>query len=70
MGARNEGQTVVVIELLRNVLAEGVTGTAGTDAPAATVVGIGPQKIAEREGKEEEKETHRETNNEQDGMHK
>jgi hypothetical protein len=60
-----------VIELLRDVLAERVTSTAGTDAPTATVVGIGPQKIARRERrKEEEKETQRKRGHEQDAKHK
>lgn len=41
----DEGQAVVVVERLGNVLAERVSGTTGGDAPAATVVGVGPQEI-------------------------
>jgi len=44
--ARHQRETVVVVELLGDVLPECVAGTAGTDAPAAAVVGIGPQEVA------------------------
>ena len=45
---RDERQPVRVVERLGDVLAEGVAGAAGRDAPAPAVVRIGPQKIAHR----------------------
>ena len=35
-----------MVELLRNILAKRVPGTSGRDAPAAAVIGVGPQEIA------------------------
>lgn len=46
MGARNERETVVVVERLRDVLAERVSGTSGRNSPAAPVVGVGPEQVA------------------------
>lgn len=42
----NQRQTVVVVEGLRDVLAERVARTTGRDAPAAAVIGVGPQQVA------------------------
>mmetsp|Transcript_44789 Transcript_44789/g.127911 ORF Transcript_44789/g.127911 Transcript_44789/m.127911 type:complete len:210 (-) Transcript_44789:233-862(-) len=44
--AGDELQAVGVVELLGDVLAEGVAGPAGRDAPAAAVVGVRPQQVA------------------------
>eukprot|EP01136_Pigoraptor_vietnamica_P039277 Opistho-1_new@9865 len=46
VGARHECKAVIVVERLRNVLAERVAGAARRNAPAAPVVGIGPEKVA------------------------
>ena len=35
-----------MVELLRNILAKRVPGTSGRDAPAAAVIGVRPQEIA------------------------
>jgi hypothetical protein len=35
-----------MVELLRNVLAKRVPGNSGRDTPAAAVIGVGPQEIA------------------------
>ena len=35
-----------MVELLRNILAKRVPGTSGRDAPAAAIIGVGPQEIA------------------------
>lgn len=35
-----------MVELLRNVLAEGIAGTPGGDAPAGAVIGVGPEEVA------------------------
>ena len=43
MCSRHECQPVVMVELLGDILAEGVARAAGTDAPTATIVGITPQ---------------------------
>ncbi|KAB8364839.1 hypothetical protein FH972_024702 [Carpinus fangiana] len=45
MCARDEREAVVVVEGLGNVLAKGVAGTSGRDAPAAAVVGVAPQQV-------------------------
>ena len=39
-------EAVVVVERLRDVLSERVTGTSGGDTPTTAVIGIGPQQIA------------------------
>jgi len=47
MGSGDLGETVGVIELLRDLLAEEVPGSSGGDAPGGgDVVGIGPEKVA------------------------
>lgn len=46
MGPGNKRQAVVVVESLRDVLTECVTGTTGRDSPSAPVVGVRPQKVA------------------------
>ena len=46
MGPRNERQTVVVIESLRNVLSECIAGAARRDTPPTTVIRIRPEEIA------------------------
>lgn len=43
---RDQRQVVGVIESFGNVLAEGVAGSAGRNAPAASVVRIRPQQVA------------------------
>ena len=46
MRPRHEREPVGVVERLGDVLTEGVAGATGGYAPAASVVGIGPQKVA------------------------
>lgn len=46
MGSRNERESVVVVERLRNILAESVTCTTRGYSPAASVVGVRPQQVA------------------------
>ncbi len=46
MGPANHQQFVGVVELLGDVLTEGVAGASGRDAPAAALVGVGPQEVA------------------------
>mmetsp|Transcript_96302 Transcript_96302/g.171084 ORF Transcript_96302/g.171084 Transcript_96302/m.171084 type:complete len:257 (+) Transcript_96302:63-833(+) len=48
MSACNELEAIGMIELLRNVLSEGVACTAWRNSPAASVVRIGPQKVTHR----------------------
>ena len=36
-----------MVELLRDILTEGISGTSGGDAPAAAIIGIGPEEIAD-----------------------
>lgn len=48
MGARNQAQPVGVVELLADILAEGVAGAARRDAPAAAVIRVRPEQIAHR----------------------
>jgi len=45
VGAGHQREAVGVVERLRDVLAEGVAGPPGGDAPAAAVVGVGPQQV-------------------------
>lgn len=47
MGSCDSSQVVGVVELLRDVLAEGVASTTGRDTPTASVIGVGPQQIAD-----------------------
>lgn len=42
----HQSQAIVVIECLRNILPECVSSTTGRDTPAASVVGVTPQKVA------------------------
>jgi len=37
-----------MVELLRDVLAEGVASTTGRDTPTASIIWVGPKKIADR----------------------
>lgn len=46
VGSGDHFQIVVVVELLSDVLSEGVPGATGVDAPPATVVRVRPQEIA------------------------
>ena len=42
----DHGEFVGVVELLGNVLSEGVAGASRRDAPAAAVIGVGPKQVA------------------------
>lgn len=44
--ARNQREAVVVVERLRNILAERVTCATRGNAPAAAVVWVGPEQVA------------------------
>ena len=46
VGPGDELQVVRVVELLRDVLAEGVAGSSRRNSPAAPVVGVGPKQVA------------------------
>lgn len=46
MSTCNEGQAVVVVESLRDVLPESVSGTTGRYSPTAPVIWVGPQQVA------------------------
>lgn len=48
MGSGDHLEVVSVVELLSNVLAEGVSGTTRVHAPASTIIGIRPEQIAHR----------------------
>jgi len=45
MSTCNKRETVVMVERLRDVLAEGVASTTGRDSPAAAVIGVGPEQV-------------------------
>jgi hypothetical protein len=45
MCARDERESIVMIELLADILSERVAGSSRRDAPAAPVVGVGPQQV-------------------------
>lgn len=47
MGACDARQVVRVVELLRDVLTEGVAGTARGNAPTTSVIGIGPKQVTD-----------------------
>ena len=47
MGASDPRQVIRVVELLGDILTEAVAGTARGDTPAAAVIGVGPQQIAD-----------------------
>lgn len=42
---RNEAQPIRSVKLLGNILAKGITGAAGADAPTTAIVGIRPQQV-------------------------
>lgn len=46
VGAGNQGQTVVLVEGLGNVLAKGISSATRTDTPTTTIVGVRPEKVA------------------------
>jgi hypothetical protein len=46
MSAGHKSQAIAVVERLRDILTERVTGTSGRDSPSAAVVGVGPEEIA------------------------
>jgi len=46
MSAGHKSQAIAVVERLRDILTERVTGTSGRDTPATTVIGVGPKEIA------------------------
>jgi hypothetical protein len=48
MRPRNQRQAVVMVEGLRNILAERVAGAAGRYPPPAAVIGVGPEEVAHR----------------------
>ena len=48
MGASNARQVIRVVELLGDVLTKTVAGASWWNTPAASVIGVGPQKIADR----------------------
>jgi hypothetical protein len=48
MRPRNQRQAVVMVEGLRDILAERVAGAAGRYPPPAAVVGVGPEEVAHR----------------------
>ena len=45
VGSGYQGELVCVVELLGDVLAEGVACASGGDAPATPVVGVGPEQV-------------------------
>lgn len=47
MGTSYSCEAIGVIELLGNVLAERVASTARADAPAASVIRVGPEKVTD-----------------------
>ena len=46
MGSWDQLQVIRVVELLRNVLAEGISSTSGWDTPAASVIRVWPKQVA------------------------
>ena len=46
MSSGDQSQAIVVVERLRNVLAERVTRATGRDPPATPIIGIRPQEVA------------------------
>jgi len=47
MSSSDSSKAVRVVELLRDVLAEGVAGATGGDAPATAIIGVRPEEIAD-----------------------
>lgn len=48
MGACNRFEAVFLNKLVRDVLAERVSGASGRDSPASSVVGVRPKQVAHR----------------------
>jgi hypothetical protein len=48
VGTSDEGQAIVVVERLGDILAEGVAGTTGRYTPPTAVVRVRPKKITHR----------------------
>lgn len=46
MGSGDHSESIGVIKLLRNIVAENVPGTSGRDTPAIPVFRIGPKQVA------------------------
>lgn len=46
MSPRHQGQSVRMVERLRNVLSKSVSGTSRGDTPTSAIIGIGPEQIA------------------------
>ena len=44
----HQGQSVAVVECLRDVLTEGVASTSWADTPTASVIRVRPKKVANR----------------------
>ena len=47
MGTRYQFKSIGVIELFRDILTEGVAGTSRRDTPAATIIGVRPEQVAD-----------------------
>jgi hypothetical protein len=47
MSTRYQFQSICMVELFRDVLPERVASTSGRDAPAAAVIGVRPQQVAD-----------------------
>ena len=47
MGSGDQLQVIRVVELLTDILTEGVAGTSWRDTPAASVIRVGPKQIAD-----------------------
>lgn len=45
MGSCNQGQAVVVVEGLADILTKSITSSTGRDSPSAAVIRVGPQKV-------------------------
>ena len=45
MRSRHQSEAVGVVKRFRDVLAKGVARPAGGDAPAAAVIGVGPEQV-------------------------
>lgn len=46
MGSGDQGKSIAVVEGFRYVLSKGVSSSSGGDAPATSVVRVGPQQVA------------------------
>ena len=47
MGTGDSSQPIRVVKLLRDVLTEAITGTSRGDTPTTSVIGVGPEEIAD-----------------------